>query len=167
MDEQLMPGGATRRHVVVGIDGSVHSKAALRLAADMAQRTGAPIEAVLVWERPRAYGWDVAEIVGMDWAGEAQKALTEVVDEVFGPTRPSGLRTVAVEGDAAHQLIKRARGAELLVVGCRGRGGFAGLLLGSVSSKCAAHAPCPVLIVHPDDIPLESPSDTRQRQAKE
>jgi nucleotide-binding universal stress UspA family protein len=69
------------------------------------------------------------------------------VSEVAGPDPEVEVETVAVHGSAAHSLVEAAANADLLVVGSRGHGGFAGLLLGSVSQQCAHHAPCPVVIV--------------------
>jgi nucleotide-binding universal stress UspA family protein len=138
---------------VVGVDGSEESKVALRWAGLMAHRTGALIDAVTVWSYPVVYGWEAAGTYTIDWPGEAEKSVIATVDDVFGPDRPAGLRTFALEGDSAAKLIEHAAGAQLLVVGNRGRGGFRGLLLGSVSTKVAAHATCPVLIVHADDVP--------------
>jgi nucleotide-binding universal stress UspA family protein len=147
-------GSEIQGRIVVGVDGSDESKAALRWAALMARRTGGLIDAVTVWSFPVAYGLDAGGMYGVDWQGDAEKALIATIDAVFGPNRPGGMRTFALEGDAAHQLIEHAADAQLLVVGNRGRGGFRGLLLGSVSTKVAAHATCPVLIVHAeDDVP--------------
>jgi nucleotide-binding universal stress UspA family protein len=151
-------GSDGQGRIVVGVDGSEESKAALRWAGLMAERSGALIDAVTVWSFPVAYGWDAAGAYGIDWQGDAEKAVTATVDAVFGPNRPAGFRTFALEGDPAHRLIEHAAGAQLLVVGNRGRGGFRGLLLGSVSTKVAAHATCPVLIVHADD---ETPAALR------
>lgn len=146
-------GAEARARIVVGVDGSPESKAALRWAAAMAQRTGAIIDAVTVWSVPVTYSWDASGSYSIDWQGDAEKSVIASVDDVFGSSRPVGLRTFAVEGDPTHKLVQHAAGAQMLVVGSRGRGGFMGLLLGSVSSKCAAHATCPVLIVHADDEP--------------
>ena len=146
-------GTGAKGRLVVAVDGSPESKAALRWAGAMARRTGALIDAVTVWQLPVAFSWDASSRYDIDWQGDAEKAVTATVDSVFGPDRPAGLRTFALEGDPAHRLVEYAAGALLLVVGNRGRGGFKGLLLGSVSSKCAAHATCPVLIVHADDVP--------------
>lgn len=159
MNERIEPGVGTepeageRARIVVGVDGSAESKAALRWAGAMARRTGAIIDAVTVWSIPATFGWDSVGLYGVDWQGDAEKSVIATVDDVFGAERPAGLRTFTLEGDPAHKLIEHAAGAQLLVLGSRGRGGFAGLLLGSVSSKCAAHATCPVLIVHADDQP--------------
>lgn len=136
--------------VVVGVDGSVESKAALRWAANMATGMGWLLDVVMTWQPPVNYGWEPG-IAGGEWQADTEKALASVVDELFGAHRPHGLRTFVWEGDPAHKLIEHAAGARMLVVGNRGRGGFRGLLLGSVSSKCAAHASCPVLVVHGDD----------------
>lgn len=142
-----------RPRIVVGVDGSPESKAALRWAGTMARRNGAVIDAVTVWSIPVTFGWDSVGLYGVDWQGDAEKAVIATVDDVFGPDRPGDLRTFTLEGDPTLKLIEHAAGAQLLVLGSRGRGGFTGLLLGSVSAKCAAHATCPVLIVHADDKP--------------
>ncbi len=86
----------------------------------------------------------------VDWnpSLEAQRSLDSTVDAVFGVQRPVGLKSAVVEGNVARVLLEVTRGARMLVVGSRGHGGFAGLLLGSVSSACAEHATCPVLVVH-------------------
>ena len=146
-------GAQARARIVVGVDGSPESKAALRWAGAMARRSGAIVDAVTVWSIPVTFGWDSAGLYGIDWKADAEKSLVATVDSVFGADRPAGLRTFTLEGDPTHKLIEHAAGAQLLVLGSRGRGGFKGLLLGSVSSKSAAHATCPVLIVHADDEP--------------
>jgi len=141
--DQTTPAPA-RDHIVVGVDGSESSEQALRWAAFHARTTGATLDAVAVWKPLAAYG-----SVG-DW--NPVEGLRAVVDEtlakVFGDQRPPGLEIVVREGGAARVLLEASRGARMLVVGSRGHGGFAGLLLGSVSSACAAHATCPVLVVH-------------------
>jgi nucleotide-binding universal stress UspA family protein len=163
MNEQLRtgPNGGARAaepgRVVVAVDGSPPSVAALRWAVGLAAGTGWSIDAMMVWQQPVSYGWDVS-IETIDWEGDAQKALTAVLDDEFGTQRPAGLRAFVVHGDPAHCLIEHARGARLLVLGNRGHGGFVGLLLGSVSAKCAAHAPCPVLIVHAEDVAPTAPT---------
>ncbi|GAA0630540.1 universal stress protein [Sporichthya brevicatena] len=147
--------GTNEERIVVGVDGSPEAEAALRWANAAAQRAGAMLDVVTAWSLPAAFSWDVGAY-GIDWQGDAEKSLQATLDEVFGADRPANLRTFALEGDPAHCLVEHARGARMLVVGNRGRGGFRGLLLGSVSSKCAAHAKCPVLIVHAgDELPAE------------
>jgi nucleotide-binding universal stress UspA family protein len=82
-----------------------------------------------------------------------RQALDETVQAAFGDQPLPGLRREVREGGAARVLIEASRGATMLVVGSRGHGGFTGLLLGSVSSNVAEHAPCPVLIIHGDQPP--------------
>ncbi|MDQ2957788.1 MAG: universal stress protein [Actinomycetota bacterium] len=139
--------------VVVGVDGSESSRQALRWAAFVATASGSIVQAVTAWQPLSANGWAVgyASMAVPDYwnpAGDAEKVLVETVDEVFGANRPPLLETVVREGAAARVLLEVSAGARLLVVGSRGHGGFAGLLLGSVSSNCAEHAICPVLVVH-------------------
>jgi nucleotide-binding universal stress UspA family protein len=133
--------------IVVGVDGSEPSKAALRWAARLAPGIGATIEAIAAWEFPTNFGWAVE---AGDWRPDrdAETILNQTLDDVFGSDRPAGLVSAAREGRTASVLIEAGRHAEMLVVGSRGHGGFTGLLLGSVSAECAEHASCPVLVVH-------------------
>jgi nucleotide-binding universal stress UspA family protein len=138
--------------VVVGVDGSQQSRRALKWAARAAEAIGAGLDAVTVWHYPVSYGWSYA---ADDWNPEADAmtCLEEAVDEAFPAGRPGRLNLVVREGPAARELLEATRDATLLVLGSRGHGGFAGLLLGSVSASCAEHASCPVLVVHGDADP--------------
>ncbi len=142
----------TGKRIVVGVDGSDESKAALRWAARFGAMTGGGIDAVLAWHAPVNVGWTY---VPDDWRPDedAAKTLENAVDEVFGADRPADLALIVEEGNPAKVLLDHSAGAEMLVTGSRGHGGFAGLLLGSVSSHCAEHATCPVLVVHGDQAP--------------
>lgn len=146
--------------IVVGVDGSEPSRHALRWAHFIAATTGASIDAVGIWRAPAAAsgpGWaDVP--VGWNRTKETEAMLDTVLQEVFGDKRPERLDSRVCEGNAAKVLIDASNGARMLIVGSRGRGGFVGLLLGSVSTACAAHAPCPVLVVHGDTPAPPAPS---------
>ena len=144
-------GGHDRR-IVVGVDGSHCSKTALRWAMAQAWRTGATVEAVNAWQDPVAYGyapgWTPAMYGGESISVLTQKILDQTVAEVAGQEgRPSEVLTRVVQGHPAQVLMEAATGAQLLVVGSRGHGTFAGILLGSVSQHCVQHAPCPVVVV--------------------
>lgn len=141
-----------KTRIVVGVDGSEQSKLALRWAAHLADANGAGIDAVMAWEIPPNFGSPYVCDPYMPQV-DAQKVLSEAVAEVFGADRPARLREVVEQGNAARMLLAAAEGAAMLVVGSRGHGGFAGLLLGSVSTQCAAHATCPVLVVHGNEPP--------------
>jgi nucleotide-binding universal stress UspA family protein len=136
--------------VVVGVDGSASSRRALEWGAFLAQTMGARLQAVIAWQLPASYGPSVAE-----WNPEADMAvvLRDSIHTVFGAEPSVPVETTVQEGGAAHVLLETAKGADLLVVGSRGHGGFAGLLLGSVSASVAEHAPCPVLVVHGEQGP--------------
>jgi len=140
--------------IVVGVDGSAQSRTALRWAARLAVDTGAWVEAVTAWHFPISTGWAGAGVpMNFDPEQDMHKVLIETVDAAFGSERPAGLQLSVVEGHPARVLLERSADALMLVVGSRGHGGFAGLLLGSVSAHVAEHAGCPVLVVHGDQLP--------------
>jgi len=138
------------RRIVVGVDGSKQSKAALRWAVRQAEAIGGVIDAVIVWEIWTTSGMVPMTVVDERGAADAEKILTDELDEVLGSERPVKVETHVVRGNAAGVLIDAASGAELLVVGSHGHGGFAAALLGSVSQHCVHHAPCPVVVVRGD-----------------
>ncbi len=136
------PGG-----VVVGVDGSPSSVAALRWAARVGGALGLALHAVVSWELPSSF----AMVGGVDeWNPEtdATTALDTALTSAFGSEHPAGLHRLVQKGQAARVLLEASHDAELLVVGSRGHGGFAGLLLGSVSTQCVTHGTCPVVVVH-------------------
>jgi nucleotide-binding universal stress UspA family protein len=135
--------------VVVGVDGSPESRSALRWAARIADAIDARLEVLLAWEFVPSYGWGAVPPPPIPHA-ELENQLAKIVTEVFEGKVPSGLISRVVEGSAASSLVAESKNAQLVVVGSRGHGGFAGLLLGSVSAKVAEHAACPVLVVHGD-----------------
>lgn len=149
-------GTATRPFIVVGIDGSDESKSALRWARYLAGQVGARIDAVTAWQIPAGSG---AVAIPSEWDPEAdmRAVLVSCVQEVFGDALTEGpgedVHLVMRRGNPAKKLLEQSRGATMIVVGSRGHGGFAGLLLGSVSSSVAAHAECPVLVVHGTEPP--------------
>ena len=147
-----MSTGQDRRghRIVVGVDGSPSSEAALRWAVRQAERTGAEVEAVTAWWYPSGYGLaPIPERAG-DLEGDAAKMLVEALAEVSGLAPDVVAAPRVVEGQAAEVLLRAARGADLLVVGSQGHGGFAAAL-GSVSQHCVSHAPCPVVVVRGHD----------------
>jgi nucleotide-binding universal stress UspA family protein len=135
--------------VVVGVDGSAQSTLALSWAMRIAETTNASIDAVIAWHFPLNYGLGY---VSDQWDPEtdATNCLKESVDQAFGSERPTGLRLLVRQGLPAKVLLDESNGATMLIVASRGHGGFTGMLLGSVSSTCAEHATCPVLVVHGD-----------------
>ena len=139
--------GEIEQRIVVGVDGSDSSKAALRWAIRQAKLTGASVDAVTAWRYPAGYGWapDGGDI---DFEGDGKRVLSEALGEVSGLEPEVPVRPVVAEGHAADVLLRTARGAALLVVGSRGHGGFTSALIGSVSLYCVLHAHCPVLVLH-------------------
>jgi nucleotide-binding universal stress UspA family protein len=144
------PHTGTVPRIVAGVDGSLPSIMALRWAVRQAELTGGTLDAVTAWEFPIAaggMGW--APVSGIDdtnYYELAAEALSAAVREV---SPPPGVKVnqVVVEGNAAQALLDAAKGADLLVVGNRGHGGFADALIGSVSVRCLHHATCPVVVV--------------------
>ncbi len=134
--------------IVVGVDGSVPSKAALRWALNQATLSHARIRAVAAWEFPAFYSWEGGPMPPEEFEQTARTSLDAAVDEAVntGDFRISIEREVR-HGHSAQVLLDASADAELLVVGSRGHGSFYGALLGSVSQRCAVHSECPVVIV--------------------
>jgi len=135
---------AVRPLIVVGIDGSPESLKATAWAAEQARATGGTLELLIVWARPMSYGLPLV-VGGYNPEQEAQDVVDKAASGIELPA--PRLRTSVVNGASAMVLVERSRTADLLVVGSRGHGGFAELLLGSVSDHCVHHASCPVVVV--------------------
>jgi nucleotide-binding universal stress UspA family protein len=138
--------------IVVGVDGSDGSRAALRWALEEAALRGARLEAVVTWQVPTYAYAGVAVMPPLAELAEAasaslEEAIAAVTTELGDTAAGVEIERVVLEGPAAGLLVERSRDADLLVVGSRGYGGFRGLLLGSVSHQCASHAHCPVVVV--------------------
>jgi nucleotide-binding universal stress UspA family protein len=140
------------KQIVVGIDGSKSSYEALHEAARLARLEGAKLRLVTAWHVPSVSQGGAFAFPLADMRGEYERDAQAIVDAGVAELRKAGngvaVDEVVREGHAAKVLLDEAEDADLLVVGNRGHGGFAELLLGSVSHECARHASCPVLIVH-------------------
>ena len=137
--------------IVVGVDGSSSAQAALRFAVQEAKLRGAGVRVVTAWHVSTMVYSGGGFAPGIDptvfeesASGSLEQALAALGDEANGVEIERSIRM----GQPAQVLVEEAKDADLLVVGSRGHGGFAGLLLGSVSHQCALHARCPVVIVH-------------------
>ena len=139
------PEGPRPGHVLVAVDGSPASLEALRHGYRMAELLGDELVAVNTWQPFRRL---VLPPTSPHPRDGAEKLLQDSVSAAFRGQRSPDVRFVTAEGDAAECLIRMSAGADLLVVGSRGHSGVVGALLGSVSSVCAAHAHCSVLVVH-------------------
>jgi len=140
------------KHIVVGVDGSEGSIEALVWAIEEARIRQWELQAVTAWQSPYDYYYGELPIVVVSDAEimeQVNKQLDTAIDRATSLLPPSvHIERLVVEGSPAEVLCKLSRTADLLVVGSRGHGGFAGLLLGSVSTQCAQHSECPVVIVH-------------------
>jgi nucleotide-binding universal stress UspA family protein len=139
--------------IVVGVDGSEPARDALAWALAQARLRGSSVRVVCAWSiaMPVYSGMGLA-VAGVPELEEsfqlaAEQTLRETLASLTDEARGLRIETSAVGGMPARVLVDAAQGAELLVVGSRGHGGFTGLLLGSVSQQCAQHAPCPVVVV--------------------
>ena len=144
--------GAPR--IVVGVDGSSSSRAALRWAIRQARFTGSTVDAVIAWQIPmmlQNYNWAPIYVEeSRDFAKDARRRIDAVLSEEIEPADSQLVRSRVVHGHPAQVLLDAAADADLLVVGSRGHGSFTEALLGSVSQHCVHHAHCPVLIMHGD-----------------
>jgi len=146
-EESKMPG------IVVGIDGSVHSRHALEWAISEAVLRGTPLTVLTVAQVTTAY-WGPAAVwyppLDLDVAEQALKAAKEEVGTVLdkpGADSPPSVSVKAVAGLPAEEILRAARDADMIVVGSRGAGGFRKLLMGSVSLQVTHHAHCPVVVI--------------------
>lgn len=146
--------------VVVGIDGSSGSRDALAVAVEQARLRGATLHVIYAWRMPLALALPEPKVAGfapvnaddldrlaVELGRKAEQVLEDELAGVLGGDQDLEVKREVVEANPAEALINAAEGADLLVVGSRGRGGFKGLLLGSVGQHVAHHAPCPVVIV--------------------
>ena len=136
--------------IVVGVDGSPGSRKALTWAAAEAADHDAELVVINVWEHtllPPAGSVSVSEHYVPDPSQATSEELLRVIKDELGESPPVVVQPRVKQGRAAKVLIEESEGADLLVVGKRGHGGFAGLVLGSVSQHVAAYAKCPVAVV--------------------
>lgn len=129
----------------MGVDGSVQSQAALDWGVQEARLRGGEVLALASWHYPY-----VTDAAGQAWDyGAFERDVQAILDEELARAAQPGVPVSGqlVQGSAASALVAASRDADLVIVGSRGHGGFAGLLLGSVSSQLAHHAHCPVLII--------------------
>jgi nucleotide-binding universal stress UspA family protein len=140
--------GGVMVRIVVGVDGSEASVRALRWALEEARARHATLDVVHAWHLPPAGGYPyLAGYANLKvFEEDAHRVLAGVLERA-GLEGAPGVEPIVVQDAAGRVLVDAAKGADLLVVGSRGRGGFTGLLLGSVSQYVAAHAPCPVAII--------------------
>ena len=142
------------RRIVVGVDGLAGSEAALDWAVGEAQLRGVPIHVVMTWQEPQIYGVGGIRTLELnpseDMARELSTATTRAVAQLAENASRGHdvmITSEAVEGHPAEVLLFTAEDAAMLVVGSRGHGGLAGVLLGSVGQHVVPHARCPVVVV--------------------
>lgn len=132
--------------IVVGLDGSPSSLAALSWAARQGDLTGNTLEILMTWEYPSSYGWAAPIPDDYDPESDLQRTLDTAVAGVRAEHPGLEVSARLVSGHPAPILVEASKGADLLVVGSRGHGEFVGMLIGSVGVHCAAHAHCPILV---------------------
>ncbi|MEB3371183.1 universal stress protein [Saccharopolyspora mangrovi] len=139
--------------VVVGVDASASSLRALLVAAEEAERRNAVLHVVRAWSMrtaPRPADCPPNAVPSMDaFQQEVERETAKLVADKLGDPPKVATEIHAVHSPSPQALLSASRGADLLVVGHRGRGGFAGLMLGAVAEQCVRHAACPVLVVRP------------------
>lgn len=139
MDRDSLP-------VLVGVDGSEESHAALQWAAGYAAGLGAPVRIVISWQYP-VIDRPVSVAEEMDFRAIAAKIVGEMAAEEEKLFPGVKFTTEVLPGRPAEMLVHESSGARLLVIGSRGHGSFTGALIGSVSLHCVCHAHCPVVVV--------------------
>ena len=137
--------------VVVGVDGSGESVAALRWAADYAKAAGATVQALIAWHYPDVAGEAPVGHAPPSIRHESEQHIRDTLDQAVRQVYPdpaaAGVQTRIAYGHPSQELVEASKEASLLVVGSRGHGAFTGMLLGSVSMHCVTSAFCPVTVV--------------------
>ncbi|PRZ33571.1 nucleotide-binding universal stress UspA family protein [Antricoccus suffuscus] len=136
--------------IVVGVDGSGASVDAIKWAVAQAALTGASVEAIICWSVPVSFGVAMGAVETVDWESNSHEILDAALSEAIGDSG-AVVTKKNVQGHPADVLVEASKGAELVVVGSRGHGGFVGAVLGSVSSHVVAHARCPVVVTRERD----------------
>lgn len=139
--------------IIVGVDGSTASKAALRWAVTEARLRGAAVTVIHAWQLPLASGMyegmTIPEGAPEELEKAAEETVRDVIAEVVGSDASVPVEVSIRNGHASFVLVEASKNADLLVVGSEGHGAFAGMLLGSVSMHVVHHAVCPVTVVRP------------------
>jgi len=145
--------GGGQELVVVGVDGSAESVAALRWAARYATATGAQVRAMLAWHYPGAAGGPPIEKAPKAVHDQTDAQMHETLDAAIAKAgeEAAGVEKATAYGHPAQVLIEASKEADLLVVGRHGHGAFTGMLLGSVSIHCVTGAHCPVVVIRGHD----------------
>ena len=151
-DSEVMRG----HRVVAAVDGSAGSRAALQFAMEDAARRSVPVEVVVAYRPPNfrpdfdavseAEEQRLIRAMGVEQEDDARALVADVTRALPGPVPEVHVR--AVMGTPSGVLVRESEGADLLVLGSRGHGGFHNMLLGSTSIQCTMHATCPVTVVH-------------------
>ncbi len=140
-------GSPPSHRIVVGVDGSDSSMRALDWAIAQAELTRASVLVVAAWHWPAALGWGIPLAPPYNPSQDAETVLENVLVPIRAKHPEVKIESRVVEGHPAPVLVEASKGADLLAVGSRGYGEFAGMLLGSVSEHCVSNAPCPVLVL--------------------
>ncbi len=136
------------QQVVVGVDGSAESVAALKWAARYAAATGARVRAVIAWHFPAAAGPAPVGVAPHAISDEVRQTMAEALGKAVAEGAPGlEVEQQVAYGHPAQVLVDQSEQADLLVVGNRGHGAFTSMMVGSVSMHCVTHAMCPVVVV--------------------
>ena len=145
------------RPVVVGVDGSPASRAALRWAVEDARRRGCPVDVISAWHPD--YGVMISPVPAEALMALSPQAMKDTarknLDAAVQGFEGVEIRAILVEGDPRDALTKASKDAELLVVGNRGHSTVVEVILGSVSSYCVHHASCPVVVIREPKVEQE------------
>jgi nucleotide-binding universal stress UspA family protein len=152
-DDDAEPPASTNQRIVVGIDGSGTADRALQWAVDEARLRHARVDVVHAWRAPiphlGAAPHASMSVDRLEYERAAERTLDAAVRRVDITGLPAPVDQILTSGSAAWAILEVSKGADLVVVGSRGLGGFKGLVLGSVSHQVATHAPYPVVVIPP------------------